>query len=231
MNKIKTFLMAAVLPLLANSAVYAVDVDDITDALYNNYNDVNDFTVDMVCDSTNNVHDVSASDFYYKKAASSKFRVDISQPDNELIRCDGTNVKIDFEDTWTKTYFVTNDNSNIGWISRMFRETDVLWILANNTFTLAGSNFTVNGVTCRKIYCSDYDIFVDESQYAKIIRIDRKVNGNMARRYNLGEYTFSESTAWMWTSIVASDAGGTETYDIDYSNLTINDSLNDSLFQ
>lgn len=232
MAKAKILIMIVVLCLFASTIVYAVNVNDITNVLESNYNSINDYTADMTCDSTNNNHDITNSESYYKKAASSKFRMDIHSPLEGILKCDGTNVKYENGDQWTKTDYVTNNNPVSGWISKMTRETDILWILDNNNFTLTDGIVAVNGVTCRKITSTDYDIYVDDSSYATVIRIDRKESASVKRRYTFSDHSLLESTAYMWAICEATDSLGdnTESYCITLSNVSINDGLSDSWF-
>jgi hypothetical protein len=150
--------------------------------------------------------------------------------------CNGTTVDIE-GNQWSKTAFVTSDNPLAGWISRAYRETDVLWILGHQTFSLSAGTYGVNGRTCYRITSSAYDIYVLSTNYAQVIRIDVKVSGTVKRRYNFGNYSFVESTAYVPRYMQATGVPtvpGTPvpiaTYTITYSNININENLTDSVF-
>lgn len=228
--KTTTLVLFMVFALVASPA-WAVTVGDITQDLDSNYGAISDLRANLTVNSTNNGHDCTSGSFKSKQNSSdsskNKFRVDATAPNVGWTICDGTNVD-DNDNIKSKTSFVTSTSSDLGWISRGFRETDVLWILDNNTFTLAGSNSTVNGVTCKKIYSTNYDIYVDASEYAKVIRIVRKVSGTATRQYDFEDYVYVESTAWVAKKQVSSGHG--ETYTSTLSSININSNLSDSYF-
>jgi outer membrane lipoprotein-sorting protein len=221
---------------LAGGNARAVTVGEITQALNSNYGAITDMTCNIVVNSDCDDYDIGAGTSKYKQAASSKFRVDATSPAVESMVCDGTTVDIE-GNQWSKSTFVTTDNSLVGWISRAYSETDILWILGNQSFSLSGGSYYVNGYACYRITSTTYDIYVRTTNYAAVMRIDVKVSGVVKRRYNFGTYSFVESTAYVPVSMQATGVPtvpGTPipiaTYNITYSNININENLSDSVF-
>lgn len=228
--------VACVMPLLAiASSAFAVTVSDITSALSSNANAVQDLSANIVIDSSNNSQDVSAGTYALKAATDTyktngKFCLVSTSPDSGTVKCDGTDVAIGGR-VVTKSTFVSGDDEEIGWVSRAQRDMDIPWLLANNTFALEDGTCTVNSVTCRKISSSQYVIYVDDSQYAKVVRIEAVNGGSVLRRYDMAGYSYIQSAAWAATQWSASKPGtGDTTYAVTLSNIVINQGLSDSTF-
>lgn len=229
-NRLSVGLIVGAFGWAMASQAGAVTVGDITSALDANYSAISDISADFTIESDVNDHDVTEGWCKAKQAGSSKFRVNVSSPGTLDIYCDGTNVS-DMGYEYSKENWVSWDMH--GFLSRPFREGDIVWILDHEQFTLLGGTVAINGVTCYRISSTNYIVYVDSSEYAKVMRIERKVSGNVVRRYTFDDYSFVEDTAWVAATCVGTDAPGdnTETVTVQFSNININEDLDDSYFQ
>lgn len=215
------------------NTVQAVTVSDITTALSDNYAAITDITADLVVDSSNNNYDVTNGKYRSKGNASTlKFLVDITSPESGLVVCNGTTVDIDVNQ-WPREQFVTTDNGMIDWASRYFRELDVVYLLNNYGFSLDSGTYSASGVTCYRISSNRCRLLVDVNNYKKLMRVEWLGNdGSLQRTYDLSGHSFIESTAYVaqYIDAVYCGSGNAPTYSIELSNISINDNLNDSVF-
>lgn len=101
----------------------------------------------------------------------------------------------------------------IGWLP------NIKQILANNTWTLAPAEETVNGVLCRKIYCADFNVWVDTATLTKVMKIE-----DSSTDYTVcSGYTYVSNKAYV-PSTMTHYRGGTYV-NITYSSVTIDQTL------
>jgi len=233
-KKVLTLILSVSLTMITCGNVFAGTLEDILADLEENADDVNDISANLVIDADDNEYDITSGWVKAKDQATvgtGKFRIHRSQPATGDLYCDGSDVEqVGDSSQCTRTSFVTTNY--LGWLSRAFRDCDILWILDNYTFSLYGSNVNVNGTTCKKITSSGYDIYVDINNYKKTIRIEAKESGNVKRRYTMSNISLVENTSYIASNVEATDSPGdnTVTYDITYSNIDINENLDDSYF-
>ncbi|MEM7624185.1 MAG: hypothetical protein AAF333_01010 [Planctomycetota bacterium] len=216
--------------VMATTQSFAVTLSDITSSLSDNAEAVDDLTADVVVDSSDNTFDVLDAEFQLKRMTTpyNKFRIEETAGG---VRCDGAEVASGPNLSQFSTWCTAAD-SFIGWISMSTRDTDILWLIDNNTFTLATGTFTINSITCRKIESAGYTIYVNDSNHAKVVRIDALSNNTVDRRYDFDGYSYIESEAYIPDTVNASrpNLASEPTYEITYSNININENLSDSLF-
>lgn len=220
--------------MLFSSIVSAGTLEDILANLEENADDINDISANVVVDADDDNYDITSGWIKGKQQATvgtGKFRLHSSQPNSGDVYCDGSDVYESFTaNQYARSTYVTTNY--LGWLSRYFRDTDILWILDNSTFSLYGSDVDVGGTTCKKITSTDYDIYVDATSYKEVIRIEAKESSSVKRRYTMSNISLVESTSYIASDVIATDdpGNGFVTYNITFSNIDINGDISDSYF-
>ena len=221
--------------LVCAGPVQAGTLDDIKTNVKSNYNAIQDLSCTIDLDYTVSDTDRTAGercddyvDAEYKKKTGGKSRLQGAGADTRKTRCDGTYYySSGFSEDGGAWYSVTVASIDSQRTDQARLMENQAALIDGNTWSLAGGTYTVNSVTCYKITCTNWTMYVDTSTKTKVMRIDY-VGGEETDYITYSGYSLIDSTAYVpdaFEHYFASDSTIAQ-----MSSISINDSLSDSLF-
>ena len=236
----KLLVFAAVLMLTAAAGpqVWALTAQEIGDAVIDELDNATDYEATVAVDYDDpEVSDMSGGTLKWKRNSGTWMtKFVLGSPYSGEIKTDGTN-----------GYNITEADGTLWWVTiangedyvRADYGTDMVnmeRILAAETWSKASGTETVNSIECYKIYCDDYEVWVDTATVKKVIRV-KAYDSSSRIDYQLDydDYSEVENTAQIPSTVVIKqyDDDETEVGEATYafSSIDINENISDTEFE
>ncbi|MCX5769220.1 MAG: DUF4292 domain-containing protein [Candidatus Hydrogenedentes bacterium] len=217
---------------------WALTAQEIVNSVIDELNNVNDYTASVDVDFATTFSDMTDGTIQWKRSGSTfKQKMVQGSPYDRTYVTDGSNWNIEVENDKTLympladglTYVRFNSAADLFNMER---------VLGTETWTKDASTYTVNSVSCYRIYTTkantNYQVWIDVATVKKVIKVKATdESNNLQWELDYNSYSSVESTAQLPAQIVTKayeDGGVILTATYDFSSVNINESLSDSIF-